>query len=209
MQLIGNFLSPYVRRVAISLNAVGIPFTMRLVFVSKDPDVARAYNPVARIPTLLLDNGESLVESYAILDEIDQMAGPERSLCPPFGEERRRVMKITAVALASTEKAQTAYYETRSRPRELIYQPWIDRNDRQALDGFRFLDALASEAGDNRWLGGTNHLSQADITSVVAYTFATTIRPRLGLAAAVPHLARFATRCEDLSIFRSAPVPSF
>jgi glutathione S-transferase len=40
----------------------------------------RAHNPVVRIPALLLDDGELVVESYAILDEIDQMVGPERAL---------------------------------------------------------------------------------------------------------------------------------
>ena len=72
MKLIGNFLSPYVRRVAISLNVVGLPYELQSLFVFKEPDAVRACNPVVRIPTLVLDDNDVLVESYAMLDEIDQ-----------------------------------------------------------------------------------------------------------------------------------------
>lgn len=208
MKLIGNFLSPYVRRVAISLNAASIPYEMRELYVFKQPDVVREHNPVVRIPTLLLDDGEALVESYAILDEIDQIVGAERALCPASGEPRRRVMKIMAIAVASMEKAQWAFYETLFRPENKVHQPWIEHNERQVIGGFRFLDTLASKAGDGGWLAGTDRLSQADITSVVAYTFANRVRPRLDLATAVPNLARFSERCENLPIFKSAPVPA-
>src|SRR3954453_10489077 len=77
--------------------------------VSKEPEQVRVHNPVVRIPALLLDDGDVLVESYAILDEIDQMVGPERVLTPASGRRRREVMKITAIALASMEKAQWAF----------------------------------------------------------------------------------------------------
>ena len=172
MKLIGNYLSPYTRRVAISLNAVGLPFELEHLFVFKEPDRVRAHNPVVRIPTLVMDDGEVLVESYAILDAIDQMVGPDKALAPAVGEERCRVMKVTAIALASTEKAQWAFYERRFRPEEKVHQPWIDHNDQQAVGGLRFLDGLASRAGNEGWLAGTRQLSQADITGAVAYTFA-------------------------------------
>jgi glutathione S-transferase len=207
MKLIGNYLSPYVRRVAVSLNAVGMPFELEHLLVWKDPDRVRTHNPVARIPTLVLDDGEALVESYAILDAIDQMVGADRALTPAAGEARRRVMKVTAIALAGTEKAQWAFYERRFHPEEKVHQPWIDHNDRQAVAGLRFLDGLAASAGEEDWLGGTARLSQADITGVVAYTFATAVRPHLRLPEQLPHLARFAARCEALPIFASAPLP--
>jgi glutathione S-transferase len=207
MKLIGNYLSPFVRRVAISLNAVDLPYELEFLYVSKEPERVRPYNPVVRIPALVLDDGEVLVESYAILDEIDRMVGPERALIPASGPERRLVMKMTAIALASTEKAQWAHQERRGRPEEKVHQPWIDHNDRQALGGLRFLDELAREAGDDGWLAGTARMSQADITSAVAYTFADTVRPHLRLAEEVPSLARFAARCEDLPVFRNAPLP--
>jgi glutathione S-transferase len=207
MKLIGNYLSPFTRRVAISLNALGIPFELEPLSVVKEPERVRAYNPVVRIPILILDRGEVLVESLAILDEIDQMVGPDRALTPASGPERRHVMQMTAIALASTEKAQWAFYERRVRPEEKVHLPFIEHNDRQVLGGMRFLDGLASRIGEEGWLAGTARLSQADITSAVAYTFANAVRPHLNLAGSVPHLAGFAARCERMPIFARAPLP--
>ena len=208
MRLMGNCRSPYVRRVAISLNAVGLPFDLEHLYVFKEPDRVRAHNPVVRIPTLVMDDGEALVESYAILDAIDQMVGPDRALTPFAGNARRSVMKVTAIALASTEKAQWAFYERRFHPEEKVHQPWIDHNDRQAVDGLRFLDGLAAGAGEDGWLAGTKRLSQADITGTVAYTFTAAVRPDLRLREELPHLAQFAARCEALPIFASVPLPN-
>ena len=77
MKLIGNYLSPFVRRVGVSLNALGMPFEHQPLRPSEQPDELRKYNPLARIPALVLDDGEVLIESYAILDALDEMAGPE------------------------------------------------------------------------------------------------------------------------------------
>ncbi len=82
MKLIGIYLSPFVRRVAVSLNILQVPFELEDVFVFGEPDVVRRYNPLVRIPILVLDDGEKLVESTAILDEIDHMVSPERRLTP-------------------------------------------------------------------------------------------------------------------------------
>ena len=50
MKLIGNYLSPFVRRVAISLNALELPYELQALFVFKEPEQVRAHNPVVRIP---------------------------------------------------------------------------------------------------------------------------------------------------------------
>jgi len=136
MRLIGNFLSPYVRRVAVSLDLLNMPFEFETLFVFQQPDVVRRHNPVTRIPVLLLDDGETLVESAAILDEIDRMVGPERCLTPAAGLERRRVVQATALAVACMEKAQWAFYEGRVRPQEKVHAPWLEHNEKQVIGGF-------------------------------------------------------------------------
>ena len=73
MKLIGNYLSPYTRRVAISLHELEMPFELDHVMVFDEPQKVKPHNPVTRVPTLVLDDGAVLVESYAILDELDQM----------------------------------------------------------------------------------------------------------------------------------------
>ena len=78
MKLLGGFLSPYVRRTAVSLNLTGLAWDSELISVWDDPAAIKAHNPLVRVPTLVLDDGEALVESYAILDAIDEMAGSKR-----------------------------------------------------------------------------------------------------------------------------------
>jgi len=208
MKLLGNYLSPYVRRVAVSLNELGMPFQLEQLLVFQSPDRVRQYNPLVRIPTLILDSGEVLVESYAILDGLDQMAASENCLTPPSGDARRHVMKLTAVGVGSMEKAQWSYYEGRFRPEEKIHEPWVEHNDAQVLSALGYLNDLAEKAGDSGWLAGTKKISQADITGVVAYSFVEVIRPTLDIASKVPFLAKFANRCEGLKIFSDVSIPS-
>lgn len=207
MKLIGNFLSPYVRRVAVSLNLLELPFELEELFVFKKPDVVRRHNPLVRIPVLLLDDGANLVESGAILDEIEHLVSPERRLTPSEGLQRRRVVQTTAIALACAEKAQWAFYEGRVRPEEKVHTPWIEHNEKQVLGGFEHLNIAASKIDDGGWIAGTPKISQADVTATVAYTFAKTVRPKLELAERFPELSRFARRCENLPAFLKTPVP--
>jgi len=208
MRLIGNYRSPYVRRVAVSLKAVEIPFDLEEVSVSKKPEAVKKHNPLVRIPTLILDDGEVLVESFAILDAIDEMAGPEMSLIPPSGRERRQVLKITAIGVGSMEKAQWAFYEGRHRPAEKIHQPWIEHNEQQVRGGLEYLDGQIKKAGTDGWIAGTSRMTQADITSAVTYSFAKTIRPDLDILNKVDHLAEFTERCEAMDIFRTSKIPA-
>jgi glutathione S-transferase len=207
MRLIGIYLSPYVRRVAVSLNLLQLPFEFEDVFVFGERDTVRRYNPLVRIPILAIDNGENLVESGAILDEIDQMVAPERRLTPTGDPLRRRVVQTAAIALACAEKAQWAFYEDRVRPPEKVHTPWIEHNDDQVLGGFRHLNDAAGHCSEDGWIAGTASISQADVTTAVAFTFATLARRHLNLPERFPQLARFMERCETLPAFSSAPIP--
>jgi glutathione S-transferase len=208
MRLVGNYFSPFVRRVAVSLHALHIPFELEEVSVANEPDRVRVHNPVVRIPALLLDSGEVLVESYAILDEIDQIAGPAKALIPPSGPERRRVMQITAIAMASMEKAQWAFYERRFHPEEKVHQPWIDHNDAQAIGGLKYLDEIAAQIAPGGWLANTPAITQADISAAIICRSIDMIRPNLKVKSEAPHLCSFAERCERLPAFVAAPVPA-
>ena len=208
MKLIGIFLSPYVRRVAVSLNILELPFEADQVFVFGEPDVVRRYNPLVRIPAMALDDGTNLVESGAILDEIDQMVSLERRLTPSHGLLRRRVLQTAAIALGSAEKAQWAFYEDRVRPAEKVHIPWIEHNDRQVLGGFEHLNAVAAKIDDGDWIAGTPEISQADVTTAVAFTFANLARSHLKLAERFSELSRYVARCETLPAFRKAPLPA-
>jgi glutathione S-transferase len=91
MMLIGMVDSPYVRRVAVTLHYYSLPFEHRDWSVGRDFERIRRFNPLGRLPTLVLDDGTSLVESAAILDYLDELVGPERALLPGAGPVRRAV----------------------------------------------------------------------------------------------------------------------
>jgi len=208
MKLIGSFLSPFARRVAVSMNAMDLSYEMDSMLVFSNADAIRPHNPLVRVPTLILDDGEVLVESYAILDWLDEVAGADKRLIPATGLDRRRVMKDTAIAVGSMDKAQWAIYEFRHRPEEKVHQPWADHNDAQVMGGLGFLEGLAKEVGGTGWLSATDRMSQTDISAVVAYGFAGKVRPNLDLAGELPALTAFAARCEALAPFAVAPLPA-
>jgi glutathione S-transferase len=194
------------RRARSSRRGAAVWSRLKLLIVSKQPEAVREFNPVVRIPAFILDDGEVLIDSSAILDEIDQIVGPERALVPPSGPMRREVLRICSVALGAMEKTMWALYERRFRPPEKVHEPWIERSDQQVVGGLRFLDSVASKPKPDGWLVG-DRITQADITSCVAYRFAALNRPALNLSEQVPRLATFAARCERLQMFMASPMP--
>ena len=113
--LIGQFDSPFVRRVAITMQIYGIAYTHCNWSVFADREQVIKVNPLCRVPVLQLDGGETLIESAAILDYLDELAGPDLALVPPLGVVRRQELKRTSVALAASEKAVAMFYERHKR----------------------------------------------------------------------------------------------
>ena len=159
MILVGQYDSPYVRRVAISLKLAGLQFTRDTRSVFADADEMRRINPLGRIPSLVLDDGEVLIDSGAILDHIDEIIGPDRSLLPARGASRRKALRIVALATGAIDKAGAVAYERMLRPQETIYMPWIGRCLTQLASALAALDALPLTP----WYLGAR-LMQPDIT---------------------------------------------
>ncbi len=199
--LIGMFDSPFVRRVAVTLNLLGRDFEHRDWSVGKDFDRIREFNPLGRVPTLVLADGEALVESAAILDFLDDQVGPERALVPPSGAERRQVLRLMAIASGAAEKGVAQIYERAFRPVEKRHEAWVARCRAQMHGALAELERLAqTRAG--AWLVG-DRLTQADITTSCVFTFlneALTIDPG---AALYPSLQDLNRRCEALPPFQA------
>jgi glutathione S-transferase len=125
--LIGMFDSPFVRPVAVSLKLLGIPFEHANWSVGKDYERIREFNPLVRVPTLVLDDGTALVECAAMLDYLDDQVGPTRALLPDSGRERRDALQIAAIAVGAAEKGRDQIYEQLFRPAEKRHEPWLAR----------------------------------------------------------------------------------
>jgi glutathione S-transferase len=201
------FDSPFVRRVAVSMNLLGVPFEHRNWSVGKDFELIRQFNPLGRVPTLVQPDGEALFESSAILDFLDERAGPQRALLPHAGDVRREALRAIAIATGAAEKGVTQVYESAFRPPEKRYRPWVERCHTQMHAALSELDRLC-QARAGEWLVG-DRLTQADITATCAYTFLSDALAINRDTLAYPGLAAIAERCEALPEFRSVKAEWF
>jgi len=203
MRLIGMMDSPYVRRVAISLKFMGVPFTHEPVSVLRQFDAFARINPVVKAPTLVTDEGVVLMDSTLILDHVERLVPLERRLTPTDIRDHARAQRIIGLALAACEKAVQILYERNLRPVEKQHQPWIDRVRGQLLAAYGLLER---ELGSGEsWVFKSRPL-QADITAAVAWRF--TAGPLADVVAAADHpaLSQFSGRAEALPEFLSSPL---
>lgn len=197
MILTGQYDSPFVRRIAVALHWYGMPFKRNTMSVFGDADRMRAINPLGRIPSLILDGGETLIDSWAIHDHLDEIAAPDRRLTPDRGAERRRVLHLTAIAAGAVDKAGAIVYEKTLRPLEKQHAPWIERCMTQLQTALAYLDAAAN--GD--WLA-QSRISQADIMLGALTWYVTERVPEAGMQARYPAIMRHYERMQTLKPFQ-------
>ena len=138
MILIGQYDSPFVRRVAIALKLYDIAYEHRPWSTFGDADRIAPFNPLRRVPTLVLDNGESLIESAAILDYLDELVGPSRGMIAESGEPRRHALKICALATGLADKSVSLFYERALH--QATSDQWIARCRAQISDVLTVLE---------------------------------------------------------------------
>lgn len=198
IQLIGVTRSPYTRRVAITLEIYGIPYRLRAVSGFGNRDEVRTANPLGRIPALILDGGETLVDSGAIIDHLDEVYGRERALVPPAGPDRRAILRVTALMMGACDKALAAAYERNHHPPEKVHQPWIDDCLAQVRQALRAIDAMIEPSSSWLLLGRLTH---ADVAAFVAERLARGLR--LDTDTETPRLRALAARLADHPAFRA------
>lgn len=201
MILVGQYDSPYARRVAISLRVLGLSYEHDTRSVFGDFDAIRRVTPLGRIPILVLDDGSVLVDSAAMLDWLDQTVGPARALLPAQGPERRDALQRIALASGAIEKAGAAAYERLMRPEALRWPEWIERCRTQALGAFA---ALAEKS----WRVDAP-LDQAVITTGCAIAYARIADPDLLLRGRFPALDMLSDRCEARPEFAATRVTDY
>lgn len=203
MILVGQYDSPYVRRVAITLHHYGMAFERNAMSVFGDAVAMAQINPLVRIPSLILDDGEVLIDSVAILDHLDEVVGAERALTPRSGPERRRVLQLMATATGSIDKAGAGVYERHFHAPAAVNEDWLARCLGQLRGGLAQLEKqLAGE-----WFA-LDRFTQADVTAAALCGY---LKLRVGdvdVAREFPRLAAHSERCEALPVFvRARPSP--
>jgi glutathione S-transferase len=202
MQLIGMLDSPYVRRTAITMHLLDLPFEHKAASVFRHFDQFAAINPVVKAPTLVLDDGSCLMDSTLIIDYAECLAGPARSLMPSSPAARARALRSVGLALAACEKTAQIVYEQQLRPEEKQHQPWLDRVRGQLLAAYGLLEREHDDAA----CMSNGRINQAGITAAVTWAFTRHMLPDALDAASFPRLAAWSASAEALPVFRSYPL---
>jgi glutathione S-transferase len=203
MLLIGQFDSPYVRRVGIALKLYGMPFLHEAYSVFRDAEKIAAYNPLRKVPTLVLDDGTVLSETFVCLDVIDERVADEhpgrRLLLPRKGFLRREGLRIGALCSGICEKAVSLVYDREVRQQFSAF--WHERCQTQVRETFVSLEATCAKRLGNFMVDDA--ISHADIAATCALTFVeeTAVCPLDSLA--IPALRELAQRCEQLPEFKT------
>lgn len=199
MILVGQYDSPFVRRVAVTLHHYHMPFTRNALSVFRDVPDMQKINPLVRVPALILESGETLVDSSAIIDCLDEMAGPARALTPAHGPERRKVMQAVVLATGTAEKVVALFFERLFHTGKAISKTWEKRLVSQITAG---LEKLEHDCG-MPWFFD-NHMTQADITIGCMLGHLKMRVPELFPANKYPKLHALSLHCETRDEFVKA-----
>jgi glutathione S-transferase len=203
MRLIGMLDSPYVRRVAISLKVMGIPFEHEPTSVIREYDAFSRVNPVVKAPSLVLDTGVVLMDSTLILENLEHLTPKGRRLRSPDPSRWPYELRTLGLALAACEKTVQIVYEQNLRPPEKLHQPWLDRVYGQLTAAYETLDGeWPAEPG---W-SSSEDLTQSDLTTAVAWRFTQHIAAQAFPAELYPRLAAHSAGAEALPAFLSTPL---
>lgn len=199
MVLIGMLDSPYVRRVAIFMKVLGTEFEHRPLSVFADFEAFKKINPVVKVPTLITDDHQVLMDSTLIMDYLATSDAQTSGRVSASGPEGVRDLCLTGLALAACEKAVQLVYERRLRPEEKQHQPWVERVTGQLHGAWQTLEESLRESAPDA-------LSIAGITIAVARSFTVMMLPDSVSSGQYPESDRFAMLAEQLPEFLSAPM---
>ena len=203
MILIGQYDSPFVRRVAIALTLYRLPFEHRPWSVFGDAEKIRPFNPLTRVPTLVLDDGEALIESHSILDYLDSRAAQGQAMFPQSEPHRHNALRIAALATGLGEKAVSLFYEKRLH--QQVSDVWVARCRAQILATLQVLETDRAARISAYWSG--DQIGHADIAVAVVLRFIGEAHPGLLPATGFAPLRAHAARLEALPVFQAIQQP--
>lgn len=203
MILIGQFDSPFTRRVAITMRLYGLPFEHRPWSVFGDSERLGAVNPLMRVPTLVLDDGLVLTDSTTILDHLDLLVEPARRLVPSGGKLRAEVLRICALAGGIGDKAVALFYEMRLHEAPSAF--YVARCEAQIRTTLALLHKERAARATSFWFGDT--IGQADITVAAILRHLREAHPTLGDLAPYPALMQLCEGLEATELFQEISQP--
>lgn len=198
MILIGQYDSPFVRRVGIALTLHGLRFEHRPWSAFRNAGLIRPLSPLLRVPVLVVD-GVALNDSHLILAQIDEMAPPGRSLMPQDAAARLAARRLAGLATGLAEAAVSMFYELRLH--ETPSATLVDRRQGQVRAAARVLEEAAAQAQAPYLCGAA--ISHADIAVATALRFVAEALPGLLAEGTAPALAARCAALEATAAFQA------
>jgi len=196
MKLVGSKTSPYVRKCRVILAERALPFE----FIEESAWTANTtvprYNPLNKVPALVLDDGESIYDSRVVCEYLDAISGG--GLLPQDPVQRAKVRRYEALGDGLADAGITTFLE---RKREAARQDpaWIARQ----LDKIKAaVSTLEAALGSRQYLGG-DRIDMADIACACAFFWSEFRMPELGVRQANPRIKAWAERMEARPSFAS------
>jgi glutathione S-transferase len=201
MRLVGMLDSPYVRRVAVSLQLLDLRFDHEPLSVFRTTKEFQQINPVVKAPTLVCDDGSTLMDSGLILEYAEALAWPH-TLVPHGLAGLQRDLRLTGLALAACEKTVQIIYERSLRPAEKRHEPWLNRVTAQLLAA---CDTLENELIRVPLPLPENAMHRAGVAVATSWQFAQQVIPDMVPASRYPSLVEYSAQAERLPAFLAAP----
>jgi glutathione S-transferase len=190
MILIGQYDSPFTRRVGITLRHYALEFEHNPWSVFGNADDLAKINPLIRVPTLVLDSGEALIETAAIIDYLDSLVAPEKRLLSQQQTERYRTQNIVSMASGVSDMAVRLFYEQRLHDTPSDY--YVKRLTRQLEQTLAVLDAKPASEGA---------MTQADIAITCMFRHLSECHPSIAGKGRYPSLEKHCAEYEAMPIF--------
>jgi glutathione S-transferase len=156
--------SPFGRKVKIAASVLELTDRIQIVpaDTNNESDALRTQNPLGKIPTLVLDDGQTLFDSRVILEYLDHLAGGGR-IIPADPHARFAALRMQALCDGIMDASILQVYEARYRPEAIRHKPWLDY---QADKVSRALSVLEHEP---QALDPTPHVGQIALACALGY----------------------------------------
>ena len=166
MKLTFSPASPFARKVRIAAIELGlidkIEFVPATVVPGQPNDEYSKINPVKKLPALILDNGEVIVDSYVITEYLDELAGGGK-LIPTSGPDRWKVKSDHSLLQGMLDSMLLCRYEGMVRPEPLRWKAWSDDHWNRAWTG------MARFENKPDVLSGPFNIAQIGLVCVLGY----------------------------------------
>jgi glutathione S-transferase len=196
MKLIGSPTSPYVRKVRVVMAEKKIDYQFVIENIWAPDTTIEEFNPLGKVPCLLMDDGEAVFDSRVICEYVDTLT-PVGKLIPPAGRERVAVRCWEALGDGVCDAGALIRQEILLREPAQRSESWVARQTRKVEHG---IAAMSKGLGNQAWCA-SNHLTLADISIGCALDYVSFRMPEINWRETYPNLSRHLDKLSQRASF--------